>query len=97
MAERLKERTENAPEGSYTKRLLTDHDLLSAKLIEEAQELAEANTSAETAWETADLLYFALVAMVKKGVHLSQVEQVLTKRMLAVTRRPGNAKRRSDS
>ena len=97
MAERLKERKENAPEGSYTKRLLTDHDLLSAKLIEEAQELAEANTSADTAWETADLLYFALVAMVKNDVHLYQVEQILAKRMLAVTRRPGNAKTRSDS
>lgn len=57
----LKARKKSAPEGSYTKRLFDDPDLLRKKLLEEAQELIEAQTPDEVASEAADVLYFAMV------------------------------------
>lgn len=81
-----------APAGSYTKRLFDDHELLRNKLLEEAQELGEATEKDHVAAETADLLYFALVACVKAGVSLSDVEAHLDRRALKVRRRQGDAK-----
>jgi phosphoribosyl-ATP pyrophosphohydrolase len=92
LARRLAARLERAPDGSYTRRLLDDPGLLRAKLVEEAGELAGAEGGDAVAHETADLLYFALVAMVRGGVTLAQVESVLDRRARVVTRRPGNAK-----
>jgi phosphoribosyl-ATP pyrophosphohydrolase len=66
---------------------------LRAKLIEEAGELAEATTKEHVTEEAADLLYFAAVAMARGGVSLDEVERVLDKRALRVTRRPGDAKK----
>lgn len=88
----LQDRLENAPEGSYTKRLFTDEDLLAAKIKEEAEELAEAKTKDEIAWEAADLFYFALTRCVKNGVSLEQVERNLDLKGLKITRRKGDAK-----
>ena len=95
LARTLAERVMNAPEGSYTRRLLEDSQLLQSKLLEEAGELAEAKDPEHVAEETADVLYFALVAMVRAGVPLSQVEAILDRRSQRVTRRPGDAKQRS--
>lgn len=99
LSRRLQGLREAAPEGSYTRRLFEDPALLSAKLREEAAELAEASEAAgvdacsdEVVWEAADVLYFTLVTMVKHGVRLRDVESVLDARALKVTRRPGNAK-----
>lgn len=88
----LQSRLENAPEGSYTKRLFEDPELLGKKLLEEARELAEAETQDEVTWETADVLYFALVAAAKAGVSLRDVERELDRRALKITRRKGDAK-----
>jgi phosphoribosyl-AMP cyclohydrolase / phosphoribosyl-ATP pyrophosphohydrolase len=88
---RLRERREEAPEGSYTRRLLEDPRLLRAKLLEEAAELAEAPPG-QAAAEAADLLYFALTALVRAGVDWAEVEAELDRRSLKVTRRPGDAK-----
>ena len=57
--------------GSYTKRLFEDENLLRAKLVEEANELADAKTKDEVMGETADVIYFALVAAAKAGMHHS--------------------------
>jgi phosphoribosyl-ATP pyrophosphohydrolase len=92
LARRLAERVAAAPPGSYTRRLLDDPALLRAKLIEEAGELADAQGSEDVAWEAADVIYFALVAMTRAGVPLSAVEAELDRRSRKVTRRPGNAK-----
>ncbi len=89
---RLAERLEAAPEGSYTKRLLDDPALLRAKLLEEAGELADAASPEDTAWETADVLYFALVAMIRGGARLEDVMKELDRRERKLTRRPGDAK-----
>lgn len=88
----LAKRFENAPEGSYTKRLFNDDSLLTAKLKEELDELIEAESPEEVAWEAADLLYFAMVACIKKGVRLSDIERNLDVKSGKVTRRKGDAK-----
>ncbi len=92
LARRLAERAAAAPEGSYTHRLLTDPELLRKKLLEEAAELAAAVEPAEVAWEAADVVYFALVAMARAGVGWDAVERELDRRALKVSRRPGDAK-----
>ncbi|KAJ1927553.1 trifunctional histidinol dehydrogenase [Tieghemiomyces parasiticus] len=88
----LQARRATAPAGSYTQRLFTDPALLHAKIAEEAQELCDATSTDDIAWETADLLYFALAKCTVNGVDLGQVEQHLNRRARKVTRRPGNAK-----
>ena len=89
---RLKARLADAPEGSYTKRLLDDPELLAAKLREEARELAEADGLDEVTWEVADVFYFAMVAMIRGGASLRDVERELARRALKVSRRAGDAK-----
>ena len=80
-------RREGAPQGSYTRRLFEEPGLLEAKLVEEAGELAEASSARRVAEEAADLFYFALVALARAGVALSEVEDVLEERRRKVTRR----------
>jgi phosphoribosyl-ATP pyrophosphohydrolase len=92
LARRLATRLAGAPPGSYTRRLLDNPALLRAKLAEEARELASAGNAREATGETADVIYFALVAMARSGVRLEEVERELDRRALRVTRRPGNAK-----
>ncbi|KAJ3199704.1 trifunctional histidinol dehydrogenase, partial [Dinochytrium kinnereticum] len=88
----LKSRKQTSPPGSYTRRLFDNANLLNSKIMEEAQELCEAQTKEDVAWETADLIYFALVKCVSAGVSLTDVERQLDRRAKKVTRRPGNAK-----
>ncbi|KAI2630242.1 histidine biosynthesis trifunctional-protein [Hypomontagnella submonticulosa] len=90
----LVSRKQSAPEGSYTKRLFSDEKLLRAKIMEEAEELCDAKTQEEVAFEAADLIYFALTKAVSAGVSLSDIEKNLDAKSLKVKRRPGNAKGR---
>ena len=92
LSERLERRKEKAPQGSYTKRLFADPELLSAKLREEAQELTEAQAAEDVVWEAADVFYFTLATLAQRGVPLTEVLHQLDQRALQVTRRPGNAK-----
>uniref|UniRef100_A0A7S1YAH7 Phosphoribosyl-AMP cyclohydrolase n=1 Tax=Sexangularia sp. CB-2014 TaxID=1486929 RepID=A0A7S1YAH7_9EUKA len=89
----LEARRTDAPPGSYTARLFHDHELLRAKLVEEAGELGDASDPTHVAEEAADVVYFAAVAMAKAGVSWSDVFDVLRIRSLrAGKRRPGDAK-----
>lgn len=88
----LQQRLQNAPQGSYTRRLFEDSKLLKAKIMEEADELCAAETREEVAFEAADLIYFALTKCVKAGVSLVDIETSLDLKAKKVTRRPGNAK-----
>ncbi|GAA6011381.1 hypothetical protein JCM10207_008320 [Rhodosporidiobolus poonsookiae] len=88
----LKKRRDEAPAGSYTKRLFDEPKLLRAKIMEEAGEVCDAETKEELAGEVADLLYFTLTRAVSMGVGLKDVQKVLEKRSLKVTRRKGDAK-----
>jgi phosphoribosyl-AMP cyclohydrolase / phosphoribosyl-ATP pyrophosphohydrolase len=92
LARRLAERAHAAPAGSYTRRLLDDPDLLSAKLEEEARELAQARDRDHVIAEAADLTYFALVALARVGADWSDVQSALDRREMKVTRRKGDAK-----
>jgi len=88
----LESRKRSAPEGSYTARLFNDPKLLHAKILEEANELCEAQTPSEVAFEAADVLYFALTKCVAAGVSLEDVERSLDAKDLKVKRRRGDAK-----
>ncbi|KAI1338348.1 histidinol dehydrogenase-domain-containing protein [Xylariaceae sp. FL0016] len=88
----LVSRKKSAPEGSYTKRLFSDEKLLRAKIMEEAEELCDAQRPEDVAFEAADLIYFALTKAVAAGVSLADVEKSLDAKSLKVKRRPGNAK-----
>ncbi len=71
--------------------LLHDPDLLAAKLVEEAKELAAASPGDVPA-EGADLLYFLLVRATAEGTRLEDLERELDRRERRVTRRPMVAK-----
>lgn len=88
----LKSRKESAPQGSYTARLFSDEKLLRAKIMEEAEELCDAKTPKEIAFEAADLIYFALTRAVGAGVSLADIEQSLDAKSWKVKRRTGDAK-----
>ncbi|KAK0729291.1 histidinol dehydrogenase-domain-containing protein [Apiosordaria backusii] len=85
-------RKQSAPEGSYTARLFSDEKLLRAKIMEEAEELCDAKTAEEVAFEAADLIYFAMTRVVAAGVSLSDVEKSLDAKSFKVKRRKGDAK-----
>ncbi|OCL14060.1 tri-functional histidine biosynthesis protein [Glonium stellatum] len=88
----LRRRMSSAPEGSYTARLFSDPLLLNAKIVEEANELCQANTKSEVAFEAADLFYFALTKCIASGLTLEEVEQNLDAKSSKVKRRKGDAK-----
>ncbi|KAI0921049.1 hypothetical protein AcW2_006149 [Taiwanofungus camphoratus] len=88
----LQSRLSSAPEGSYTRRLFQDPDLLRAKIMEEADELCRAQTKEDVAFEAADLLYFALTRCIAAGVSIADIERSLDKKAKKITRRAGNAK-----
>jgi len=88
----LIDRKKSAPHGSYTARLFADSSLLQKKLLEEVQELVEAQEPDHIAAEAADVLYFMMTRCVAGGVGLREIEHHLDKRSLKITRRPGLAK-----
>lgn len=88
--QRLAERIQSPDTQSFTRKLANDAELLQKKLLEEAQELAEASQlddRYEVAWEAADVMYFALVAMLNNGVGLEEVYAELARRMNRIVRR----------
>jgi phosphoribosyl-ATP pyrophosphohydrolase/phosphoribosyl-AMP cyclohydrolase/histidinol dehydrogenase len=88
----LQARLESAPEGSYTARLFNDSALLKSKIMEEAEELCQATTPEEIAFEAADLIFFALTRCVAGGVSVSDIERSLDVKARRITRRKGDAK-----
>ena len=84
---RLQERIKGSDTKSFTYKLANDAKMLETKLLEEAQELSDADTDDEVAWEAADVLYFSLVKMVNQGVSLDRVFAELSRRMNRVVRR----------
>ncbi|RKF72597.1 Histidine biosynthesis trifunctional protein [Golovinomyces cichoracearum] len=92
----LMSRKKSAPEASYTARLFSDEKLLHAKIMEEAQELCDAKTKNDVAFEAADLIYFALTKAIGCGISLTDIERNLDAKSLKVKRRRGDAKNQLD-
>ena len=92
LEETLTRRLIDAPPGSYTKRLFEDRQLLRDKLVEEAQELSEAETREHVAEELADVIYFAMVRAAAAGVSIDDAVAELDRRARKVTRRQGDSK-----
>jgi phosphoribosyl-AMP cyclohydrolase / phosphoribosyl-ATP pyrophosphohydrolase len=79
---RIEARARSGDEGSYTRKLLADPELLRAKLLEESEEVADAVTRDDVAWECADLLYFLSVRMQQAGIRIDDVMAQLAARAL---------------
>lgn len=90
LEETVSQRLQDAPAGSYTKRLATEDGLLDKKILEEAAEVVSANGN--LIHEAADLIYFLSVKLQQSGLGLSDVGAVLEQRSRKVTRRKGDAK-----
>ena len=88
----IRSRIESPPPGSGTAKLLADPELLAAKLAEEAAELSAAEGAEHAAAELADVLYFGLVELVRRGGALDDVVDELARRHRRVGRRPMEAK-----
>jgi phosphoribosyl-ATP pyrophosphohydrolase/phosphoribosyl-AMP cyclohydrolase len=69
----IAERASASGEESYTTHLLTDAVTRRAKILEEANELVEADRYAAIRHEAADLLYHVLVDLAARGVPLEAV------------------------
>jgi phosphoribosyl-ATP pyrophosphohydrolase len=78
-------RQKNAPETSYTSRLLTGHeDFLYKKLVEEATETVLAAKDKDhdhLRYEAADLIYHLLVLLQREGVTLAELAGELNARI----------------
>ena len=74
----IAERFANPRPGSYTATL--NDKRVREKILEEAEELTEAEEKDEVIWEAADLLYFVSVLMYKEGVTWQDVYNELDRR-----------------
>ncbi len=88
----LQQKMTTSDRGSGTRKLFENPQLLAAKLIEEANELGQADTPETAIHEAADLLYFTMVALASKGGTMEQLIQELGQRSLRINRRPMEAK-----
>jgi phosphoribosyl-ATP pyrophosphohydrolase len=92
LARALATRLSGHDDASGTVRLAHSPELLRAKLVEEAGELAAASGRADVVHEAADLVYFTLVAQLARGGTLGELGSELERRSLRVRRRPMKAK-----
>jgi phosphoribosyl-ATP pyrophosphohydrolase/phosphoribosyl-AMP cyclohydrolase len=79
----IDERASSRPAGSYTVELLEDPQLVGAKVMEEAEEVARAareESDERVDEEAADVIYHLLVLMHGRGRSLADAEQVLDER-----------------
>jgi phosphoribosyl-ATP pyrophosphohydrolase/phosphoribosyl-AMP cyclohydrolase len=77
------ERASERPVGSYTSRLLDDPQLIGAKVMEEAEEVARAareESDERVDEEAADVIYHLLVLLRSRGRSLADAERVLDDR-----------------
>ncbi len=84
LARVIADRKTNPVEGSYTAKLFAGGvDRIGKKIGEEATEVVIAAKNAdkrELVWETADLLYHALVLLAERGVALDEIGAELSRR-----------------
>jgi phosphoribosyl-ATP pyrophosphohydrolase/phosphoribosyl-AMP cyclohydrolase len=79
----IRERAQERPAGSYTVELLDNPQLVGAKVMEEAEEVARAareESDERVDEEAADVIYHLLVLLRGRGRSLSDAERVLDER-----------------
>lgn len=92
LAQRIAVASKSDDEESYTKKLLADTNLLNAKIREEGDELAKAETRENVIAEAADVMYFATVKLVQQNIAWSEIWNELDFRARKIMRRGGNRK-----
>jgi phosphoribosyl-ATP pyrophosphohydrolase/phosphoribosyl-AMP cyclohydrolase len=80
LVERIDARLSERSASSYTVKLSADAVLLDGKIIEEAQEVVEAQSDEELAWECAEMLYFRSVKLRSRGLATRDVFAQLASR-----------------
>lgn len=73
----IKERIDNPSEKSYTSRIAAEDKNIMEKILEEAEEVVTSTDEANLVWEVADLTYFVMVLMAKKGLTISDIKKEL--------------------
>jgi len=76
----LERRQQQLPVNSFTTKLFQSADFRAEKIREEADELIEAESFEEVRWEAADLIFFALVDALAKGVDINEITTELRSR-----------------
>ncbi|MFI3257293.1 MAG: bifunctional phosphoribosyl-AMP cyclohydrolase/phosphoribosyl-ATP diphosphatase HisIE [Spirochaetales bacterium] len=74
----IAQRFANPTPGSYTATL--DATRVREKIVEESEELTEADTKADVVWEVSDLIYFVSVLMHQEGVTWQDIYDELDRR-----------------
>jgi len=93
----INKKTRNKEKNSYSYLVYKNPKLLRKKIVEEANELIRTKNKKQAIWETADLLYFITLFLVKRNIKLKDVENKLIERnkrcrKLKKTERRGNKK-----
>jgi len=76
----IEDRIKNPIPNSYTSKMSKDEKLIIEKIREEAHELVNYVDQENLVWEIADLSYFILVLMAKKGIKIQDILNELRKR-----------------
>jgi len=69
----IQDRILNPVANSYTSKISKDEQLIIEKIKEESNEVINYTNDENLSWEIADLFYFVMVLMVKKGIKLKDI------------------------
>jgi phosphoribosyl-ATP pyrophosphohydrolase len=73
LEEVLQSRLQKPPSSSYTQQILVSRDGVVDQIVHQAKELAQAEDSRQVVFETADLIYYVLINLVREKIPLAAV------------------------
>jgi len=76
----IKNRIKTEDQNSYSYSLYINPRVLNNKIIEEAIELTKTKNRRQVRWESADLIYFLIVFLVKRGIKINDIIDKLEER-----------------
>ena len=76
----LFDRKSNPRDGSFSSMLLLDEKLIKLKIKEECKEVLDYKSRRNLIWEIADLTYFVMLLMVKRGIKMDEIMNELRMR-----------------